>query len=344
MANSQGGYLVYGIKEDGRGVPHEITGMAIKDKNTDRFENDIRNILQTISPRPPHCEFHFIPIGENYVVVIYIHRDYYTPYVFLENNQDYRVFSRTGNAVKVVSYTELRSMFSQSLSIEKEIHNYRMERVHFFQQQEDTPEHKYSQFMLIHIIPDTFLDSSYNKNLFVLQRTNQIRISDLFQGVSCNDGPIPAVDGLRFTSYRLNEESRLFNNGIAEAFIPLNYAIKPHREYPEGYFASAYIWEEIKTVIETYRQRMRDIFETKRLFLCVTIVGCKGVITEDEFYSEYKGLIDRNLLLCDPVSIEDYYNDEMSKKSIMILQLNYLLALGIQHQKIIQYLIADIQS
>ncbi|MBR3017523.1 MAG: hypothetical protein IKH57_10695 [Clostridia bacterium] len=219
-----------------------------------------------------------------------------------------------------------------------------MERIRFFQEQEDTPEQKYSRFMLLHIIPDTFLDSSYNKNLFILQRTNRIFISDLFQGVNCNDGPIPAVDGLRFTSYRLNEESRLFDNGIAEAFVPLNYAITSQRGFPEGYFASIYIWDKIKTVIEKYRQRMRYIFDTKRLFVCVTIIGCKGVVTEDEFSSDYKGMIDRNLMLCDPVIIDDYYNDEMSQKDMKKLQLNYLLALGIQYQKTIQDLIAEILS
>ena len=70
MANAQGGYLVYGIKEDGKGVPHEIVGLPIKDRNTDIFENEIRNILQPVSPKPPHYELHFIPFGENYVVIV----------------------------------------------------------------------------------------------------------------------------------------------------------------------------------------------------------------------------------------------------------------------------------
>ncbi len=343
MANAQGGYLIYGIKEDGKGVPHEIPGITIRDNNTDKFENDIRNILQTVSPKPPHYELHFIPCENNYVVVIRIYSDFYAPYVFLENNQDYRIYRRNGNAALVASYSELRSMFTQSLSLENEIYNYRMERVQYFQQQEDTPEQKYSQFLLLHIIPDTFLDSSYNNNLFILQRKNQIYISDLFSGVNCTDGPIPTVDGVRFTSYNFNEESHLYNNGIAEAFVPLHNLIRTPKEFPKGYLASTNVWEKIEFVIAMYRRRMRYIFATKRLFVCVTIVGCKGIISEDSGFFDYRGLIDRNLIICDPVIIEDYYNDEVSDMEIKKLHLNYLLALGIQYQKSVRDLIAEIQ-
>lgn len=343
MANAQGGYLVYGIKEDGKGIPHELAGITVRDNNTDKFENDIRNILQTVSPKSPHCELRFKPYEDKYIIVIYVHHDFYAPYVFLENNQDYRIYKRAGNAAIIASYAELKSMFSQSLSMEKEIYNYRMERVRYFQQQEDTPEFKYSQFALLHIIPDTFLDSSYKKNLYLMQRKNQIFIGDLFQGVGCNDGPIPSVDGLRFTSYRNYAESRLFYNGIAEALIPIHGLINGFNQHPQGRLAFIPLWDMISGVIRKYVQRMRYIFDTTHIFVCISILGCKGVITEDELSADELGMIDRDVVICDPVSIEDFTDDEIVENSTKQLQIDYLLSLGIRYHDLLRKLIDDVQ-
>ena len=342
MANAQGGYLVYGIKEDGKGVPREIVGIPIKNNNTDQFENDVRNILQTVSPKLPHYELRFIPYNTNYVVIIYVYRDFYTPYVFLENNQDYRIYKRVGNAVVVASYSELRTMFTQSLSMEKEIYNYRMERIRFFQQQEDTPDHSYSQFVLLHIIPDTFLDSSYNKNLFLLQRKSQIKIDDLFSGLYAISRMVPSVDGLRFTSNYNHDEGHLFNNGIAEALVTLNDLINGLDRYPKGRLANISLWEVIESTINKYIQRMQFL-NTPRLYVGISIIGCKNVITEDVFPDSQRGTIDRDYVICDPISIEDFTNEEITSGAINRLHIDYLLSLGIRYQEDLRKLIDQVQ-
>ena len=52
-------------------------------------------------------------------------------------------------------------MFTNSLSLEKEVERFRRERIDSFRMQEDTEDYKYSKFMMLHIIPETFLDSNY---------------------------------------------------------------------------------------------------------------------------------------------------------------------------------------
>lgn len=70
----------------------------------------------------------------------------------------------------------------------------------------------------------------------------------MFSSFECSSRSIPNVDGLRFPSYQSREECRINNNCTVEVFQPLRYALNiGHKmdKYPNGYFASTYIWERM---------------------------------------------------------------------------------------------------
>lgn len=80
FANAEGGYLIYGVKEE-QGIVSEIIGITIPKNDTDKFELDRRNDLQPIFPRVPNIKFSFIPLQSGkYVVVMYIKHDSFAPY------------------------------------------------------------------------------------------------------------------------------------------------------------------------------------------------------------------------------------------------------------------------
>ena len=94
FANANGGYLIYGISEDGAAIPNKIVGVSIKDRNKDRFELRIRNWLQFIQPKMPNTTIKFIDlINGKYIVILFIQHDYFSPYVHLENEKDYRIYN-----------------------------------------------------------------------------------------------------------------------------------------------------------------------------------------------------------------------------------------------------------
>ena len=92
-----------------------------------------------------------------------------------------------------------------------------------------------------------------------------------------------------------------------------------------------------------YTRKRNGALETSRIFVCVSIIGCAGVVTEDEFDADFRGNIDRNELICDPVCIEDYSNDEIVEEAKRELLLNYYLALGIQRGKELSQLIEQMK-
>ena len=340
LANAQGGYLIYGIKEDGKGVPHEMVGISIKDNNTDKFENDIRNILQTVSPKPPHYDLRFVPFGENYLVVLYVHHDLYSPYVFIEDNQDYRIYRRRGNSAAVASYSEVRSMFNQSLVLEKEIERFRRERMEFYRSRA-SQNVSYKKFLLVHFIPDTFMDNSYNKPVFVLERSGA-RFSNIFTSFECYTRSQPMIEGLRFTSEDGNKECRLYNNGIAELMFTLTQHELKYVRQSQCYFPYGWAWEKIDDALSSYILEMRKYLETTRIFPCITVVGCKGVYTQVDDWLDYIGSIDRDDLLCMPVVFDDIGNDDLLKMDKQRFKLEYLLSLGVSTKKEINDLVKEV--
>lgn len=345
FANADGGYLVYGTRDE-KGMAREVVGVSIPEGNTDRFELDRKNNLSSILPKMPSVRFRFLLLKSGkYLVIVHVQKDYYAPYIHVEGEIDYRIFKRIGNGKKCIGYVELKNMFNQSLSIEKEVLRFRESRIFDIRKNEDTDDFRYSQFLLLHIIPDTFVDSSHDKNVFLLKRNNRQSLSGMFGSVGCAGVSVPNVDGLRFPSFRSGEECRLYKNCIAEVYDPLNKALnigmQPHK-YPYGYFASSWVWDRIEPVVREYISRMNETIDTQRLFVCLSIVGCKDVATENDFLHDYNGKIDRDTINCAPIVFENINDDEAVELSIKRMYIEFALALGIKCSKTLQALIQEV--
>lgn len=169
FANANGGYLIFGVDEK-KGIPTKIIGINIKNNNKDLFERDVRNYLQSIKPRIPFYRIRFIDMpDEKYIVIMLIQHDFFAPYIHLADRKNYKVYKRAGNEKAVMDYQEIKMMFTQSVSLGKEMEQGRAERVNYFLSQEDDQEYTYSKFFMMHIFPETFLDYNYSKPMFVLE-------------------------------------------------------------------------------------------------------------------------------------------------------------------------------
>lgn len=339
FANAQGGYLIYGIKEDGKAVPHDILGIEIENNSTEAFENTIKNALQTISPRIPHFEINYIKINEKYIVVVFIQHDFFAPYIFLENNQDYRVYRRVGSSVKVLTYLEMKTMFIQSISFEKEIEQFRRERISYFYNNNE-------KFALFHIIPDTFLDSSYNQPVFILERKGT-RLSSMFSSYLGDYYCQPIIEGFRCNSRYFDNECRLHNNGIAECFVsllPYYIDTAEQRRNENDYFREQSVWEIIEKIIREYVTRTNSLFDYQRLYICFSVIGCKNTVTATDDFRRTTGSIDRDILICTPVVFEKTDDETTNEINIKRFRLEYLLSLGIRTPTQIDGLIKEVYS
>ena len=339
FANANGGYIIYGVEEDAKSVPKAIKGMSINNDDTDQFERDIKNWLHTISPRIPNYKISFVKLQNgNYVVILYIYHDYFAPYIHLEGDNNYRIYKRVGNSKVIVGYSELKNMFTNSLSLEKEVERFRRERIDYYRMQEDTEDYKYSKFMMLHIIPETFLDSNYDKSVYLINRTDD-KFSSLFYAFRCNEEVFPIIEGMRYTGYENKVECRLYNSGIAECFYPFWSDLGDPNRYDNGYIPQVGIWEKIKSTLYNYSKTTNSVFDTKRVFVCISIIGCKGAITENDYGAYSTSVVDRDYLAFTPVVFDNIYDDKSYERDIIDLKIEYMLSLGIRKNSALQELL-----
>lgn len=63
---------------------------------------------------------------------------------------------------------------------------------------------------------------------------------------------------------------------------------------------------------------------------CVNIIGCKGVLTEENGYGRHMTQIDRNEITCHPVPFLDMRDKDLFILDLKKLHLEYLLSVGIR--------------
>lgn len=306
FANAEGGYLIFGIKEDA-GIPSEIVGIEIS--NIDKFELDRRNELSGIFPAVPAVEFSFVKISvTKYIVVINISKGIHKPYLYKENEVDYKFYVRRGNRKQTMSYMEIRENFLHSSLFSTEIKKFRKERLQFFAEEyPDTP------FAVIQVIPEDFLNDATMIILYNEYKARNIRFHDLFNGL-CYGHVFPNVDGVWFPNYERDYGSslQLFNNGISEFF----YKVDVRERNGDKWIETQGILEKMRCLVEGTRDLFTLLERHATVYVCVTISGCKGLWNESDFKPYYCSQVDRNEIHCMPVEIHDVTEGDIVSKAI----------------------------
>ena len=335
FANADGGYIVYGIS-DYQGTADKMIGVNVNDP--DKFELNIRNKMSSILPKSPRVMFRFVRMDNGrYIVVLRIEHDFYAPYIHMEDQKNYKIYKRNGNGKQIIEYSELKNMFTQSRVLEDEILSFRKKRIAYYQ---GLGGEKYQRFMIFHIIPESFL--SERKQLFVIEKQKHWNFGDVFSGTRVESQSLPCVDGLRYTSYNGAAEALMYNNGTAEYIFPLTNGIS---HLKDGlYFAHDYVWRYIDCVAQGYQSMIPELFGNQRYFACISIMGCKSVISEEHDLPQFNTLIDREEIICWPIAFSDMANKESFCDDLKKLHLEYLLSVGIKRKQELSDLINEIEG
>ena len=267
--------------------------------------------------------------------------------MYIEDEKNYKIYKRTGNRKQTIMYSELKNMFNQSISLDKEIQAFRTDRINYFFEQEHD-KNAYSKFLLLHIIPESFIDSSYNENMYILEQKERYDFKNIFSDFYCSSYSIPCVDGIRFlpTSGSLpSAECIIYNNKIVECFYPLEDAINITEKHSEGYLACGYIWRKIKDTIYRYAEIFCKILKDQKVYICISIIGCKGIATtydSEEFFGFYSATIDRAQIVCQPIILESIDAEQLEKTLLKKLYIEFMLSVGRKNDKTLNALIKEI--
>lgn len=335
FANAEGGYIIYGISDD-QGTASEIVGVEIE--NPDKFELNLRNKLMPILPKVPSIQFCFVKLENGrYIVVIFIEQDFYSPYIHIEDQKNYKIYKREGNQKAIVGYTELKNMFIKSRVLEDEILIFRKKIIDYYRSFNDNA---HERFMVFHIIPESFQNT--RKQLFFYEIQERQSYRAVFSETNIDSPSLPCVDGLRYVNTCGDEQGLLYNNGIGEFILPLGKYISTVRE--GEFFSNDDVWRFIDVISQGYRRIMPGLFGKQRYYACISIIGCRNIIVEENGYGRNLTRIDRNEIICPPVLFTDIEDVDYFLNDLKKLHLEYLLALGIKREETVSRLVEAINQ
>ena len=306
FANSAGGYIFFGISEVS-GMAKDLLGITIS--NPDRFELDRRNELQAIQPVTPEVDFSFIPLNEEeYVVVLYIHRGFYKPYITEEQEGEFHFYVRRGNRKQPMSYSEMRNDFLNAAMLTEDIKKFREERLNEYMVEEAAP------FALVHMIPATFKNKMDYIPMFELFKQEKLNFYKLYNGLISGQA-VPNVDGVYFPDYSelYNfEQLQIFNNGSVELKLDVSIEVRN----AEWYLMPVELFNELRKLVLDTAEMYKNLGRSTTMYICVTIIGCKGYWNYTLSGLDTPTQVDRNKIMCIPVEIRNILDEEQVEESI----------------------------
>ncbi len=127
MANTSGGDIIYGIKEDKDNFPVELCGIAL-DSPDEEKRGLLDLIFHGVEPPIPGVDPQEIPLPQgNYALVIRIPQSFRSPHR-VKFNKHYQFYIRESNRSRPMEIDELRVAFNLSETLADRIRHFREER------------------------------------------------------------------------------------------------------------------------------------------------------------------------------------------------------------------------
>lgn len=325
FANTMGGYLIYGIKEnkEDSGMPIEVCG--IKGDNPGKTIGSMRNIIETgLDPRLYGISISpvTLPSHEGRIaIVLHIPRSYASPHMVKSSG---RFYSRDSAGKCQLDVTQLRTAFELSGTTAERIRAFRAERLSRISVGEETPIHlgEHMPKLVMHMIPFNAFSNPVSIDIRPLndylkgQMLQPLMVWDLEPNVTMRFN----MDGIARCNRPINSSplvsyTQVFRNGIIETVDTSILGILPERLSRNG--------SDIHSKLLPGEKYERKLLETAKryiglqkflginppLFIMVSFLGVKDYKINHEMFTkrfdQYSDEIDRTDLLISEIIIDN---------------------------------------
>jgi len=100
-----------------------------------------------------------------------------------------------------------------------------------------------------------------------------------------------------------------------------------------------WLWQNIYNSVHSYADIVNPLMSFQQLFVCISIIGCKDVITETNTYYDLESKIDRNKLLCYPCVFEIDSNRKTNHDEMSRFHLDFLTSIGVQYDQTVNLIV-----
>ncbi|GIV67046.1 MAG: hypothetical protein KatS3mg047_1439 [Bellilinea sp.] len=313
FANTQGGFLIFGIDEE-NGYPKELSGIEVDDPDAEklRLEDMIRN---GIEPRIPMISISAIRLeNQHYVFVIYIPQSFLLPHMVTFRNLS-RFYARNSAGKYQMDVQELRQSFLLSETIEKKIHNFRLDRVARIAADQTPVKLVDGPRYVIHVIP---YPSFFTKLPYDIREYRDISNKWLQPTTTFRynlDGYVRYLPGNEGVFERYYQ---FFKGGYLEITLT-NFV----RQVKDRFFVNSRDLErEIILTVKSALQFLNECNFEAPLFVFLSLIGVKGLPLLNSNipqldYIDFTHEFDRDPILLPELYLESYPDDYQNLPALL---------------------------
>lgn len=313
FANASGGDIIIGVTEDkSTGYPKEIQGIKIENK--DKLQLHLDSIIRdSISPRLPSVNYHFVAVKEDYyVLIIRISKSWNKPHQVIFKGTD-KFYSRSSNGKYKLDVFELRNAFIASVSMKQNIIKFRNSRLSEIISNEGAVPLLDNGKIILHVVPFISFETGTLIDLVEINNKRDLLRPIGDQGFSTRFN----FDGiLSYINPRINEPNdsylQLFKNGIIETVD--SWVIQPFREEKKLYI------ESIEEFIINFIYRVPKLYSIAKIdppiVLLLTMTGAYDyeLGLHNSFIFLTKKNVGKDILTFPDIMIENWDNIDMKIK------------------------------
>lgn len=308
LANTVGGYLVYGIREevvDGKntGIPEQLVG--ILGLNENEVGLWIENLVRTCTePRLVGVQFHTVTLNDSTsILILGVPRSWSAPHA-VSIQKHWRFYARNSRGNYQMDVNQLRDAFSLGSGIQDKLISIRDSRIDYLTRKYQTARQEPIPLVAIHVLPFDSLRTDHSLN--ILSSRNNLEDLELGRGIPVHGSAIN-FDGLLVK--RNEEYLQLFNSGRTEEVVT---RINCSREEPA---VKAEFLERSCILSLGLRLRLLKRLQLSGpMFICISVLGVKGHRLEAKGHDQlsnslfdrllpFPGL-DRSDLVISPIFLE----------------------------------------
>ena len=303
FANTQGGYLLYGIEaKDGIPIGLSPLTMTSGDQVIQRFENLCRD---GVEPRLTGVQYRFIPLdGDGFALVVRIPKSWSAPHRVSTGNHAH-FYGRNSAGAYQLDVAELRQAFTLSDTVVERIRSFRANRLLALGSDEAPIRLKEGALMVLHVIPLQAIASDFQ--IDIATDSNTLRsISPL--GASGWNQRINLDGRLSFRNIsdgRCHGYTQLFRNGIIEAVIV------EELWNDKKIIASQSYEENIISALRSYFPALDELGIAPPAYLFLSLLGVRDWtlgVNAGRFWN-VENRAERDNILLPEIAVEQWTND-----------------------------------
>ncbi len=305
MANNNGGYIFYGIKESEDGCASEIVPLEINPDIECRRMQDV--ILNNLEPKLSGYKIRAVPVSDGrFVVIINIPESWSRPHRVKINNHFY---IREGARKRQLEMPEIRAAFINSDNLNAKVRDFRADRVGKILVGDSPIKILDGIIQVLHILPYSCLYSGAGVDVFNALDRSRIPVMSQDLGLSTKINIDGVVAHRVINPQGSGAYTQLFRNGMIESVRV--FPLRP--EIGRLVLPSTAYEREIILFFKGLKGVLKELDIEGPIIFLYSLLKAKGVelgVANRYLLDEGVGIFDRDQIFLPDLVIEDLSSDE----------------------------------